>query len=334
MNKLNKLSRPFFVLAPMDDVTDTVFRQIIADCAPPELYFTEFVNVDGLQSPGRQNLLKKLKFTDKETPLIAQIWGKNPENYYKTVKELKDGTLAKEANNGDAKTNYIGVDINMGCPVKTVIKSGCCSALIDNRGLAGEIIAAAKEAAGDLPVSVKTRIGIKNIDLSWFEFLLEQKLNMLTIHGRTQKEMSKVPAHWDVIGQCREIRDSLSPTTLIVGNGDVMSRKQGEKLAEQYKLDGIMIGRGVFHDPYMFENISGNQSTWELLTKKDKLSLYTKHVKLFADTWLDAERKIATLNKFCKIYVNDFPAAKELREKLMNASTINQLLHLIEKENS
>ncbi len=318
----------------MDDVTDTVFRRIVADCAPPDLYFTEFVNVDGLQSPGRPNLLKKLAFTSQETPLIVQIWGKNPENFYKTVKELKDGTLAKAANQligADSNLQFAGVDLNMGCPVKTVVKGGCCSALIDNRGLAGEILGAVKEAAGDWPVSVKTRLGTKNIDFSWHEFLLHKKLNMLSIHGRTQKDMSKVPANWDAIGHIRELRDSLSPTTLIVGNGDVMSRQQGEALAEEYGLDGIMIGRGIFHDPYVFENHLKEKSTWQNLSKNDKLALYTKHVKLFADTWKDADRKIAVLNKFCKIYVNDFPSAKEIREGLMYASTTKELLGLIEQ---
>lgn len=168
----DKLPTPFFVLAPMDDVTDTVFRQIVGDCAEPDLYFTEFVNVDGLQSPGREKLLHKLQFGPKERPIIAQIWGKKPENYYKTVKELKE-------------MGFAGVDINMGCPDKAIIKNGCCAALIDDKELAGEIIASAREAAGeDFPISVKTRLGNRELDMSWPEFLLKQKLNALTIHGR------------------------------------------------------------------------------------------------------------------------------------------------------
>jgi tRNA-dihydrouridine synthase len=308
------LPKPFFVLAPMDDVTDTVFRQIVADCAPPDLYFTEFVNVDGLQSPGRPKLLKKLQFTDKETPIIAQIWGKNPENYYKTTKELKE-------------MGFAGVDINMGCPVRNVVQNGVCSALIDNRGLAGEIIEAVGEATGktDFPISVKTRLGMKQIDSSWPEFLLKYKLNMLTIHGRTVKEMSKVPAHWDEIGKVREMRDSLSPATLLIGNGDVESRQQGLELAEQYKLDGIMIGRGIFHDPYVF----ADQSPWEHIGKEERKALYAKHVKLFDETWPSNERRLPTLNKFCKIYIQGFDGAKELRDQLMHASSTDELLGLL-----
>lgn len=309
-DNLKKLPKPFFVLAPMDDVTDTVFRQIVADCAAPDLYVTEFVNVDGLQSPGRPKLLKKLQFTVKETPIIAQLWGKSPENFYKTTLELK-------------KMGFAGVDLNMGCPVKVVVKQGCCAALIDDRGLAGEILSAAKEAAGDdFPISVKTRVGNTTVDMSWIEFLLKYKLNMLTIHGRTAKEMSKVPAQWELIGRARELRDQLSPTTLIVGNGDVLSRAQGEELAKKYKLDGIMIGRGVFHDPYVF----AQNSPWESMSENKRKELYAKHVKLFAKTWDDHQRRIQTLNKFCKIYINGFDGAKDLREKLMHAGSVSELL--------
>ncbi len=310
---LSQLPKPFFVLAPMDDVTDTVFRQIVVGCAAPDLYFTEFVNVDGLQSPGREKLMPKLRFTAKEQPLIAQIWGRKPENFYKTTLELK-------------KMGFAGVDLNMGCPVKNVVQNGLCSALIDNRELAGEMIQATREAAGDdFPVSVKTRLGTREIDFSWHEFLLGQTLNMLTIHGRTAKEMSKVPAHWDAIGQIRKMRDSLFPATLIVGNGDVRDRQHGLELAAEYSLDGIMIGRGVFDDPFTF----AAKSPWAEYTRDQKIALYRKHVELFARTWAKGERKLHTLNKFCKIYINGFDGAKELREQLMAAQSADQLLALL-----
>ncbi len=302
-------SKPFFVLAPMFEVTDTVFRQIIADLAPPDLFMTEFVNADGLQSKGREALLKYLQFTEKETPIIAQIWGKVPENYYKTAKEL-------------TKMGFAGIDINMGCPDKTIVKNGSCAALINNRELAAEIIHATREGAGSLPVSVKTRLGFNQIDLSWHEFLLEQKLNALSIHLRTKKEMSKVSPHWDEIGRIREMRDRLSPATKIIGNGDVMNRAEGKKLAEKYSIDGIMIGRGVFHDPFAL----AEKSPWGDYTKEMRLELYRKHVELFAATYKNGERKLHTLNKFCKIYVNGFDGAKELREKFMNSRSTDELL--------
>ena len=309
----------------MDDVTDTVFRQVVANTAPADLYFTEFVNVDGLQSPGRKNLLKKLQFVESETALVAQLWGKDPENFRKTAKQIADGTFAKELGLPDG-VNFVGIDLNMGCPAKSEVKNGTCSALIQNRPLAAEIITATQAgAAGRIPISVKTRLGWNDIDHTWPEFLLGFKLNMLTVHGRTKKEMSKVPAHWDEIGVVRELRDKLSPETLIVGNGDVESYQQGLELAAQYKLDGIMIGRGVFHDPYVF----AKDSPWESISREERIKLYKDHVTLFADTWQHNERPIHVLNKFCKIYISGFDGAKELREQLMNAGSSNQLLELL-----
>lgn len=313
MSYLSKLSKPFFVLAPMDDVTDTVFRRIVGSCAAPDLYFTEFVNVDGLQSPGRQKLMKKLLFTDEEKPIVAQIWGKNPENYYKTAKELVD-------------MGFAGVDINMGCPAKSEVKAGTCSALINNRPLAVEIIKATQEGVdGHVPVSVKTRLGFNEVDFTWHELLLQQELDMLTVHGRTRKEMSKVPAHWDDIGHIRQLRDSMDVDTLVVGNGDVENKQHGLRLAEKYRLDGIMLGRGIFHDPYAF----AEESPWESISREDRITLYRRQVELFAETWKDRQRPIHTLNKFCKIYIQGFDGAKELRERFMAAASTDELLGLI-----
>lgn len=319
------LPKPFFALAPMDDVTDTVFRQIIAECTSPDLFFTEFVNVDGLQSPGRPRLLKKLRFTIREKPLVAQLWGKIPANFYKTAVELADGRLARELGLPEG-VNFAGIDLNMGCPVKAEVSNGTCSALMNNRELAVQIIQATQQgAAGRLPVSVKTRLGFNEVDESWPALLLQQKLNTLTVHGRTRKEMSKVPAQWQAIGRVRKLRDQLAPDTLIIGNGDVTSRAQGLELAEKYGLDGIMIGRGVFQDPYVFAACS----PWPHSTPQQRLELYAKHVKLFADTWQNGERPTPTLNKFCKIYVSGWDGAKELREQLMGTKTCEELLRLL-----
>jgi tRNA-dihydrouridine synthase len=312
MKNLASLPKPFLALAPMDDVTDTVFRQIIADLAPPDLYFTEFVNVDGLQSPGREKLIKKLQFSPKEKPIIAQLWGLKPENFYKTTKEVM-------------AMGFDGVDINMGCPVKTVIKNGACAALMNNRELAGEIIDAAREATGKFPVCIKTRVGFSTTDMSWLEFLLSKKLDLLSIHGRTAKQLSKVPADWDMIGQIRQMRDSLCPATLIVGNGDVMNRMQALSLAKKYKLDGVMIGRGVFHDPFVF----GRKSPWEDWSKEQKIGLFKKHIELFEKTWRRGEYKFDSLKKFAKVYVNGFDGASELRTKFMEAQTPAEALKIL-----
>lgn len=316
-NKLMELPRPFFVLAPMDDVTDTVFRRLIAELAPADLFFTEFVNVDALASKGREATLKRLRFTEAERPLVAQIWGKTPEHFYKIAKEL-------------VEMGFDGVDLNFGCPDKNVVRNGTCSALIlpENRELALEMIQATREGlSGSLPLSVKTRLGFNDIDYSWHELLLKQKLNMLSIHGRTKKQMSKVPADWNAIGEIRKIRDKLSPATLIVGNGDVLSRSQGLELAEKHGLDGIMIGRGIFQDPFVF----AEKSPWPDYTREQRIALYRRHVELFADTWQQGERKIHTLNKFCKIYIQHFDGAKELREKLMAAESTDELLSTLQQ---
>jgi tRNA-dihydrouridine synthase len=318
-------TKPFFVLAPMDDVTDTVFRRIVKEISSPDVFFTEFVNVDGLQSPGRSKLLKKLRFTNLDTPLIAQLWGKNPDNFYKTAKQIADGSLSKELGNAPG-VNFCGVDLNMGCPQKKEVGSGTCAALINDRPLAKLIIEATKNGLdGKLPLSVKTRTGFNEVDVSWIEFILNQNINMLTIHGRTRKQKSSVDANWDHIGEARVIRDKISPSTLIVGNGDVLSRDQGIELSKKYKLDGIMIGRGIFHDPFVF----AEHSNWLNFPAEKRINLYKKHVELFSETWQNGERPIHTLNKFCKVYINGFDGAKELREKLMNCSNSSQLIEVM-----
>jgi len=304
------LPHPFFVLAPMDDVADTVFRQIVANCAAPDLFITEFVNVDGLQSSGREHVLKRLQFSPREQPIIAQIWGTNPANFYKTANEL-------------VSMGFAGIDINMGCPVKTIVKRGCCSALINNREKALAIIKATQQgAAGSIPVSVKTRLGFDDIDYTWHELLLRQNLNMLSIHGRTAQQMSRAAANWKAIGIIRNLRDQIAPHTLIVGNGDVANRKAGLELAERYGLDGVMIGRGIFQDPFVF----AKNSPWDGYTRVQRVELYAKHIQLFAKTWQLEERPIATLNKFCKVYINGFEGAKEMRKHLMEISSTSELL--------
>src|SRR5436190_3288770 len=206
VNIWQSLKKPIYILAPMEDVTDTVFRRIVMQTGKPDLFFTEFTNVEGMFSKGDKKVNQRLQFTQKEKPIIAQIWGLKPENYFKAGKLL-------------AEMGFDGIDINMGCPEKNIIKKGACSGLIHNPSLAKEIIHATKEAAGNLPVSVKTRIGFKEIQTEkWIGFLLEQNLAALTIHGRTAAEMSAVPAHWDEIGKAVERRSEKKLPTLIIGN--------------------------------------------------------------------------------------------------------------------
>lgn len=315
-NVLTSLPKPFFVLAPMDDVTDTAFRQVIIACSKPDLLISEFVNVDGLQSPGRDKLMPRLKFSAKEQPIFAQIWGKVPNNYYKTAKEL-------------AKMGFAGIDINMGCPDKAVVKNGCGSAMINNRQLAQEIITATKEGANNkIPVSVKIRTGFNEVDFSWPEYLLQQNINMLTVHGRTTKEMSKVPARWEDIAKVREIRDAVSPSTLVVGNGDINSREQGEEQASKYKLDGIMIGRGIFSNPCIF----AKADKWETTLPQNKIDLFIKHLELFNKNYPDNSRNPQIMKKFAKVYLSGFEEAKALRTEFMKSQTLTDMINFLSQQ--
>lgn len=310
---IDNLPQPFLVLAPMEDVTDTVFRRMIQRTAPFDLYMTEFANVDGLQSPGRPMVGKRLRFTEEEQPVIAQIWGSKVENFYKTALELVD-------------MGFAGIDLNMGCPVKAVVKSGCGGGLIANPEHALEIIQAVQEAVGGrIPVSVKTRIGTKEYTPEWIETILSQDLAMFTIHLRTVKEQSLVAAHWELMPEIKAIRDRVAPYTKLVGNGDVMNRAHAHELVEKYGIDGAMIGRGIFHDP----QAALRDSNWSQVSKRDKLNLYRRHVELFKETWGDDGKPVAPLNKFCKTYVSGFDGAKELRESLMHAQNIDELLSVI-----
>ncbi len=321
MNIYDELPHPFFVLAPMDDVTDTVFRRIItgasescgiiAGTAKPDLFFTEFVNADGFCSVGREKVSQKLKFTPEEQPLIAQIWGLKPENFTTLTKYIK-------------RAGFAGVDINMGCPEKTVVRKGACAALINNEQLAGEIITAVQKAAGkNLPVSVKTRLGYKTVDTErWISFLLGFKLAASTIHLRTAVQMSKAPAQYDELTKIVELRDKISPETKIIANGDILSREQGEELVKKYGIDGVMIGRGIFHNPLVFSMNRATSKNTELI------SLLVHHIKLHEKTWT-GEKCYPPLKKYFKIYVSGFDGAADLREKLMATNSHQEALEVL-----
>ena len=309
-NKLKSEKKPFYVLAPMDDVTDTVFRQIVAKYSPADLMMTEFANADGYCSPGKDAIMKRLKYDTSEGPVIAQIWGIEPKNYYEMAKDIKS-------------LGFAGIDINMGCPIKDMIKKGACSAMIQNPTLAAEVIAATKEGSDGLPVSVKTRIGFSTIDTeNWIGFLLEQSLDALTVHGRTRKEMSKVPAHWEEIKKAVVIKNDLSPNTVLIGNGDVVDRADGDLKAIETGVDGIMVGRGIFQDFFVFEKESSNRSIEEVL------GIMAEHIKLYENTWA-VERSFEPLKKFFKVYISNFDGAAKLRADFMNTKNTKDALKLI-----
>lgn len=316
-NIWQKLKKPLFILAPMEDVTDTVFRQIIASCGKPDLFFTEFVNCDGLLSKGSEKVSHRLIYSKTEQPIIAQIWGIHPDTFYQVAKQLKE-------------QNFAGIDINMGCPERKIVKQGACGGLISNPELAKKIIQATKKGAGNLPVSVKTRIGINSINTTeWISHLLDQNIDALTIHARTVKEQSKTPAHWDEIKKAVEIRDKKNLKTLIIGNGDVNSFKMANDYINKYSVDGVMIGRGIFTNPFIF-NPKIDLSD---LTLKQRLDLLLKHAILFEKTW-KGDKKFYILRKYFKIYLSNFPQSHTIRQKFMETNSLKEVKTLVDKYKS
>ncbi|HEY7415644.1 MAG TPA: tRNA-dihydrouridine synthase [Ktedonobacteraceae bacterium] len=299
-NFWNELNKPIFILAPMEDVTDTVLRQIIARCGKPDVFFTEFTNVEGMFSKGERLVTQRLRYTETERPLVAQIWGARPENFFKAAKKLID-------------MGFDGIDLNMGCPASGVVQRGVCSGLINNRSLAREIIKATQEgAAGIIPVSVKTRLGLRTIDFDWINFVLEQQPDVLTVHARTVSEMSKVPAHWDKLKTVTDIRNNMNSKTLLIGNGDVKSLGDAKQKMAETGVDGVMIGRGIFDNPYLFTG----DITLSDKTLEEKMHLLLDHMQLWQDTWGNTKH-FPVLRKFFKVYASGFPGAQELRIQLM-----------------
>ena len=304
---------PFFCLAPMADVTDAPFRQIIAKYGKPDIFWTEFVSADGLASPGREVLKNNLIFTKKEKPIIAQLFSSHPNQMRIASKYV-------------ASLGFDGIDINMGCPDKSVEKQGAGAAMMKDMKKAGEIIQAVKDGIKDsnknISVSVKTRIGYNKNQISeWIPFLLSQNISALTIHARTRKEMSDVPARWEHIKEVVEIRNKMGLKTKIIGNGDVVSIAQGKKLAEDTGCDGIMIGRGIFGNPWLFSG--------KVPTLKGKLKVMLEHTKLF-EKILSNHKNFAVMKKHFKAYVNGFDGARELRVKLMETKNFKEVKAIVD----
>ena len=303
-----QLERPFFALAPMANVTDTVFRQIIIKHGRPDAMWTEFVATDALCSEGRESALRDLQYAPHERPLVAQIFGSVPAHFYEAAKLV-------------AELGFDGVDINMGCPEKNIVKSGACSALINEPALAQDIIRATQEGAGTIPVSVKTRLGFSKDTLEeWLPILLETKPAAITVHGRTRKEMSKNPARWNRIKDAVEIAKGSG--VLIIGNGDVTSLDDARQKAQETGVDGVMLGRAIFGNPWLFHK-EGLVPTLE-----EKLLAMVEHTQLFEQTWGDT-KSFELMKKHYKAYVNGFDGAKALRMKLMECHSAAAIEHKV-----
>ncbi|RIM01678.1 tRNA dihydrouridine synthase [Staphylococcus chromogenes] len=311
-NFWRELPRPFFILAPMEDVTDIVFRHVVSEAARPDVFFTEFANTDSYCHPnGRQSVRGRLTFSEDEQPIVAHIWGDKPQHF-------------REMSIGMAEMGFSGIDLNMGCPVDNVVKNGKGSGLILRPETAAEIIQAAK--AGGLPVSVKTRLGYYEIEewKVWLKHVLEQDIANLSIHLRTRKEMSNVDAHWELIEAIKTMRDAVAPQTLLTINGDIPDRQKGLELAAKYGVDGIMIGRGIFNNPFAFEKEPREH------TSKELLDLLRLHLTLFDTYSKDETKRFKSLHRFFKIYVRGIKGASELRNKLMQTQSTDEVRALLD----
>ena len=319
-NFWEKLPKPFFVLAPLANVTDAAFRRVIAKYSKPygpAVFYTEFVSADGLVlagEEGRAKLMRDLVFSNAERPIVAQFFTSTPEHMEKAA------ALAQEL-------GFDGVDINMGCPDKTIEKQNAGAKLMLNSALAVQIIEAAKRGAPGLPVSVKTRLGYnKDILDEWLPALLAAKPAAITLHARTRKEMSKVPARWERVKRAVEIRNELGSKTLIVGNGDLKDLEDAGQKIKETGADGAMLGRAVFGNPWLFSN------SYELrnMTVEKRLIILVEHTKLFEELLGDI-KSFAIMKKHFKAYCEGFPGAKELRIQLMETKTAAEVERLVEE---
>jgi len=344
----HELPKPFFVLAPMEAVTDVVFRHVVTQAARPDVYFTEFTNATGWFRAGDKAIGGRLIKTDEENPIVAQLWGSDP------VAMTALSTHCVEL-------GFDGIDINMGCPDQSAIKGGGGAGMIRTPELAYDIIRAAK--ASGLPVSVKTRLGYSRVDewKDWLGGLLRQDIAVLTIHLRTKKEMSKVPAHFELIGEIKALRDEIAPETLLVINGDVRDRAHGMEFYDKYGVDGVMIGRGIFANPFCFSSDETSKVVDESShiqkhlqpessadaystearseavsevemrsTRRDELiALLHFHLDQYDTYSKQTGRPFETLKRFFKIYIRDFASASELRDTLMHCKTTDEVREVL-----
>ena len=310
------LPQPFFIQAPMEDVTDAAFRRHIARHGKPHVMFTEFTSADGLvlaPESGQKTLRKKLEFAPEERPIVAQLFSSIPERMERAAAMVQE-------------MGFDGIDINMGCPDRSVEKSGCGAALIRTPDLALELIRAVRRGAPRIPVSVKTRIGYAHNELStWIPALLSEKPAIITIHARTRNEMSDVPARWEHIREAVALRDKAGVATLIAGNGDVKDLDDARAKAAETGCDGIMLGRAIYGNPWLYAGRT------QPPTRQERITALREHVILF-DELLSEVKSFAVMKKHFKAYISGWDGAKEFREHLMAATTPQEAIAILESE--
>lgn len=312
------LPRPIMAMAPMANVTDAAFRRMFVECGKPDVFWTEFVSVEGLLSKGRDRLLPDLWFDPGEHPIVAQIFGGKPEQFEAVAPLIKE-------------LGFDGIDINMGCPDRGVEKSGAGASLIKDPARAKQIIRSLKKSAGTLPVSVKTRLGYGKIDETndWLTALLEEQPAALTIHLRTRVEMSDVPAHWELAPHIVTLRDKISPKTVLLGNGDVRSLEDARAKTKESGMDGVMVGAGVFGNPWFFSGRTPDV--------KERLKRLVAHTELFEKLYRSDNPKpisqggrIKNFDIMKKHYISYTPGEKEFRTQLMEAKNSAEVRKIVQ----
>ncbi|GAB9467737.1 hypothetical protein Gpo141_00005073 [Globisporangium polare] len=317
MSFWTKLAKPIYCVAPMANVTDVAFRRIITDLAKPTVMWTEFVSCEALthDAASRKRMMTTLMYAEQERPVVAQLFGSKPEQFYESAMIVRD-------------LGFDGIDINMGCPENNVNNQGSGAALILDPALAENIIRECKRGAGDLPVTVKTRIGFHKIDYKdWVLRLLGTEPEVLTIHGRTRDEMSKVPAHWDVIGDVVTLAKSVGSPALILGNGDVKSLVEAQQKVDKYGVDGVMLGRALFGNPWLFQ---GHVDTSHIPVK-ERLDAIRKHTEYFQE--LLAEPGLVgfpRMKKFYGAYFKGIPNARHVRDKIAHVRTADEFYQVLD----
>lgn len=313
------------VLAPLSNVTDAAFRRVIEKRGKPDAFWTEFVSADGLMhEDARERLLPDLWYSEKERPITAQIFGSRPETIRSASQLVRD-------------LGFDGIDINMGCPDGAVNKQGAGAALSRTPELAQKIVEAAKQGSSGLPVSVKIRLGYTTNQIEeWIPALLEMLPAAIIVHGRTRKEMSKVPARWGDIARAVELRDEWSRArgifenerTLILGNGDVEDLDDAHGKARNYTPDGVMLGRAIFGNPWLFNKGVERED----LSEVERLAALREHTELFDELFLSKSiKRFTVMKKHFKSYVSGFGNAKELTAELMEAESPSEALDVIDR---
>jgi nifR3 family TIM-barrel protein len=297
-------------LAPMEDVSDFPFRQVLLKIGRPDVFFTEFVNVDGFTSKkGGAHVRHRLEKNQNQEPIVAQFWGNKPEKFVESAKVIKD-------------MGFQGIDINLGCPVKKVLKVGCGSALIGNYDIVEKTVKLIQDLSLDIPLSVKTRIGTEKFSEEWISFLLKLKLDCIFIHGRTAKQVFSGQADWDAIGEVVKLKNVHSPSTKIVGNGDVKSVKQAVEFKEKYGVDGIMIGREVMKNPWVF-----SEKIPEKKERIETLFYHMEEMKKFVEKFPD--KGWSSIKKFYHGYLREDEELTSLRNELFEKTSLEESIALI-----